>query len=302
MKITLKTLALRIVLPMLLVSAAYFGWSKVKASVKNAEPVKPVTIQVEYAFSSNGLMIGSVPSPLEIAQVTSNNTALPIGDTFKSDTDFLSTAVLRLRNTSNETIKSARLTIDWIDPQASRIFASICSMEVFRLASGVELTGKVTEITSERMQEGFVRSGRTNLRLLIRVDTVELANGTMWQYGVMHRRDPNRSDSWIQISHNSPSVMPLDSARAHNARFKPGSIGSSSAKAFTWCAYWKNLVHPQHYCESCGCNIYDDEYSYDPQPNGFAPFLFDIIPQGCGGNGWWECPGCYKQSIVAATC
>ncbi len=297
MKVTLKAMASGIALFILLTAG-----SKAKAS-ETTSAVKPAATQVEYVFTSNGIMAGAEPSPLEIVQVARNESALPIGGVFKSDMDLLSNAVIRVKNSSKEEIKVARLAVDWIDPQVGRTFATMCGLEVSSLAPGAEFVGKATTISAEKMRNGFAIAGRAQQRLLVRVDTVELANDTLWQYGVMHRKDPNSPDGWTRISQAVPYRKIARYLQTHNASIKKENI-VSPASTFSICAYWKgaSAAYPT-FCESCGCNIYNDAYDLNtPQPNGFDRFLFDYIPQGCAGYGWWECPDCYKMSIISYTC
>jgi hypothetical protein len=301
-KVTLKAMASGIALSTLLITGIYLGLSRVKASEANSA-VKTTAVQVEYVFTSNGIMAGAEPSPLEIVQVTRNDAAVPVGGVFKSDMDLLSNAVIRLKNNSKEKIRTARLAIDWIDPQVGRTFAAMCGLEVSSLATGAEFVGKVTTISAEEMRKGFAIAGRAQQRLLVRVDTIELANDTLWQYGVMHRKDPNSPDGWTRISKVLPNKENARDVQIYNASFKKEN-SVKPASAFSICAYWKgaSAAYPT-LCESCGCNIYNDAYDLNtPQPNGFAKFLFDYIPQGCDGNGWWECPGCQKMSIISYTC
>ncbi len=301
-----KTFASGVLLSILLSVVAYFGLNTAGASGVNASTGKAVKLQaaqVEYIFASNGIMVGSQPSPLEIVQVTRNNSSLPVGGVFRSDMDLLSVAELRIKNKSQEKIKSARLTIDWIDPQASRTFATMCGLEVNDLAAGDEVVGKATTISAENMRVGFAKAGREQQRLLIRVDTVELTNDTLWQYGVMHRKDQNSPGGWSQISQANRNKANRQNIQVHNANFKRVN-GMTSVSAFSICAYWKGFAasYPT-YCASCDCNIWNDAYDLnDPQPNGFDRFLFDYIDQGCGGYGWWECPGCQKLSIISYSC
>ncbi|MGH9851137.1 MAG: hypothetical protein ACREBD_14965 [Blastocatellia bacterium] len=241
-------------------------------------------------------MLGADPSPLEIIQATRNGRELPLGGAFKSDSDLLSDTIVRVRNASKEEIKSARLTIDWIDPQSGKTFAALCSLEASNLAPGAERAGKVTEIKAEGMRKGIAQAGRASLRLLVRVDMVELANNTTWQYGVLLRRDPNDPNKRVPVSPNGRIGMREGKATVQNASLRIAN-SSPSVGSLSWCAYWDYIPPPPpHWCDSCSCNIYYDEYTYTP--NALGQFLFDIIPQGCGGYGWWECPGCYKQSIV----
>lgn len=311
MKITMKAMSSGIALFILLTAGIYFGLSKAKASETNSA-VKAAATQVEYVFTSNGIMAGAEPSPLEIVQVARNESALPIGGVFKSDMDLLSNAVIRVKNSSKEEIKVARLAIDWIDPQVGRTFATMCGLELSSLAPGAEFVGKVTAISAEEMRKGFAIAGRDQQRLLIRVDTVELSDDTMWKYGVRFRKDPNSPNGWVKISQASPNKNRPNDAQVHNASLNGSN--SKPASAFAICAYWTGFPTPPHYCEGCSCNIYNDDYSFSPQPNGFDRFLFDYIPSGCGGYGWWYCAGCetywgcendptcFKFSIVSYTC
>lgn len=278
-------------LSVLLLAGAYFNWQRTDARSAKAAVTTTTATSVEYLFTNNGISFGSDPAPLQIVQVTSGGTTLPIGTATTGAANLLDGVQVKVRNSSAQEITTAALRIDVIDPSTNRILATLAGLTLSTpLASGQERTGSVTASGSQSLRDSLAGSGRPFQRVSVQVDFVVMSNATSWKYGLLHRVDPDDPATWVPIksigqkrpsdkqSHPSQGVAVVE------------KVALRRGSTRTMCDYFGGYrLDPRTDCPFC--NVYDEIWT--PQPNGFA----------YSGDTDWNCPGggvCTKKGYLGA--
>ncbi|MBI1766672.1 MAG: hypothetical protein HYR56_35130 [Acidobacteria bacterium] len=216
---------------------------------------------------------------------------MPVNGSFNADLDLLTNVALRVKNTSDADIKSAKLIVGFIDTKSNRIVAQICGAPLKGVPAGAEQTVAVLANNSASFRKTVADLGGT-VRVLVRVDLVELANATSWKYGLIHRQDPNDPNHWVPIAANRIGQL-TGQFKAQPASFRPG------AELFG-CGCFHGYQTGSHYCAPCNCDLYDE--NWNSVNNGIGPAEYGDVPTGCNGHTPAECDPCTKISFISPSC
>lgn len=243
---------------------------------------------VTYVLTNSGIVFGNDPSPLQIVQAVNGKIALPIGSAFVGADNLLDSLQVRLRNSSPQEIKFARLRVDVFDPQTGKITATAAGLTLDSgLAIGKEQTGKVTSLSSESLRRSVLNSGQNFQKVLVQVDFVVMSNGTSWKYGLLHRQGPKDPNSWTPIGKDKQQTslyFPLiDNAKPTVEKVSLRSSQQPICKVF-------GGYHLNRSQDCSACAVYNENW-YDDICNGFAE----------AGDIPWYCPDgtiCYKVGYI----
>jgi hypothetical protein len=181
-----------------------------------------------------------------------------------------------LKNISSQEITFAQLRIDVIDPQSNRIVAKAAGLTINKmLGSGQELSGKASQATAAELGRSLPNFSIASQRVLVQVDAVEMANGTLWRYGLLHRRDPNDPKTWWPITpiKQRASLDKRSQENAGKATLEKASLrprAKTFDRCYTGCCRYQNSIDPP--MASCPyCTVYDEVWVDIPGSNfGFV--------------------------------
>ncbi len=182
----------------------YLVRTNVKASTTSTN-LKPFA-SAEYLITNSGITFGTESSPLQFTQAAYNGSSISVGAVTVGDETWLDGLEVSLKNVSPQEITFAQLRIDVLDSQNNQILATAAGLTIKKpLGSGQELSGKVSKVTAAELGRSLPNFSIASQRLLVQVDVVKMANGTMWRYGLLHRQDPNAPGTWW------PNTIPITS-------------------------------------------------------------------------------------------